>query len=70
MDIAKPKGFKQYDVMDENFLKNIMIKVDKKQIRALGAIRQNVPYTTQRHFRFYFETDAAKSSAERIWKKL
>lgn len=69
MDYPKPKGIKQYEVMDENFLKNIMVKVGKQQ-QSLGAVREKLLLKTDRHVRFYFKSDADRATAEKAWGKV
>ena len=70
MDYPEPKGIKQYEVMDENFLKNITIKVDTHEFRALGRIRRHIPLKTDLHIRFYFKSEKDRKTAKNLWKKI
>jgi HD superfamily phosphohydrolase len=67
LDISKSKGFKQYEVMDLNFLKNIMIKVSDSQVGPIGAINPALIAKTRSRSRFYFLTKADLSTAAKLW---
>lgn len=67
LDISKEKGFKHYGALDEDFLKNIMIKVDGQQTRPIGEVNPRVIATVRPRFRFYFLSEADKSVAQKLW---
>ncbi len=68
LDISKEKGFKTYDPLDEQFLRNIMIKVDDKQTRPIGEVDPQIITTVRARCRFYFLTKEDCDAARKIWQ--
>jgi uncharacterized protein len=68
LDISKAKGFKQYEVLEENFLKNIMVKVSDTQTRPIGEVDSSLVTKTRQRCRFYFLTEKDKETAEKLWR--
>jgi hypothetical protein len=69
LDISKEKGFKHYGALDEDFLRNIMIKVDGQQTRPIGEIAPDVPAKVRARCRFYFLTELDRAAAQKLWKE-
>ena len=63
------KEYKQYDVMDENFLKNILVKKDD-EFEPLGWISEIVKNPPAKRIRLYFKTADGKAKAQKILQKL
>lgn len=68
LDISKEKGFKHYGALDEDFLKNIMIKVDGQQTRPIGEVNPRIIATVRPRFRFYFRSENDRAAAQIIWQ--
>ncbi len=67
LDVTKEKGFKHYGALDEDFLRNIMVKVDDKQIRPIGEVAPDIPTSLRARCRFYFRTRADREAAQKAW---
>lgn len=69
MDLLPAKGLKQYDIMGEEFFKNILVfsKFDN-EYRPIGDLSPAVEDFADRNpLRFYFRTDADRQRASNIW---
>jgi HD superfamily phosphohydrolase len=61
-DRVPAKDYKQYDVMDENYLKNILVKKDN-EYEPLGWNSEIVKNPPSKKIRLYFKTDKDRSRA-------
>jgi len=59
------KDYKQYDVMDENFLKNILVKRDS-EYEPLGWSSEIVKNPPAKKMRIYFKTEQGRDRATKI----
>jgi HD superfamily phosphohydrolase len=67
LDFCKEKGFKVYDPLNEEFLKNIMIKVDGRP-HPIGQVDPGIITKVRMRCRFYFLTENDRTAAEKIWR--
>ncbi len=67
LDVSKEKGFKYYGALDEDFLRNIMVKVDGVQTRPIGEVAPDIPTRVRARCRFYFMTNEDRDEAQKIW---
>ncbi len=67
LDLCKEKGFKVYDPLNEDFLKNIMIKVDARQTRPIGQVDPDILTKVRTRCRFYFRTEEDRKVAIKMW---
>jgi HD superfamily phosphohydrolase len=66
-DRVPAKDYKQYDVMDENFLKNILIKKDG-EYEPLGWSSEIVKNPPAKKIRIYFTSEHGRDRAAKILK--
>ena len=69
-DIPQAKGYKQYEIMEEHYLKNILIKIDKTTKMPLGQLRPWLVRNTGKRFRLYFKTETDRQKAIKFWAKV
>lgn len=67
-DIPPSKRYKQYDVMGDEFVKNILIISDEKEPLPIADFTAGLEGQYDRDVRFYFETDLARSKAIKLWE--
>lgn len=67
-DVLPPKSYKQYAVMEENFLKNILIKKGNEPV-FLGDASNIVKSLGEKSVRLYFENQELKDAAIQILKQ-
>ncbi len=65
IDIVPQKSYKQYGVMEDNFVKNILVKQGGENV-ALAAISESVRQIPKKKARIYFSDDARRTDAKRI----
>jgi len=63
------KDYKQYDVMDENFLKNILVKRDS-EYEPLGWSSEIVKNPPAKKIRIYFKTERGRDRATKILRDI
>ena len=64
-DRLPAKDYKQYDVMDENYLKNILVKKGSEH-EPLGWNSEVVKHPPSKKIRLYFRTDKDRNRAIRL----
>ena len=69
LDVSKEKGFNYYGALGEDFLRNIMVQVDRVQTRPIGEVAPNIPTKVRARCRFYFLTDEDRQAAAEIWRQ-
>jgi uncharacterized protein len=67
-DVLAAKTYKQYAVMEKNFLKNILIKKEN-EAEPLGEVSQVVKSLGEKTIRLYFKTSEDKLKANELLKK-
>ncbi|MBK8768853.1 MAG: HD domain-containing protein [Rhizobiales bacterium] len=67
-DVIPAKSYKQYAVMEKNFLKNILIKKDGEP-QSLGEVSNIVKSLGEKSARLYFKSDDDRSKAIELLKK-
>ena len=70
IDIPSSKGYKQYDLLNEQFLKNIMVAPSVGSARPIGEIKPDALKSTAQRCRFYFLNEPDKLRAEKLWRGL
>lgn len=65
IDIVPQKSYKQYDIMEENFVKNILVKKDGEYM-ALAGISESVRLLPKKKARIYFNDRAARETAKEL----
>ena len=67
-DVPPIKSYKQYDIRDPDFVKNILIKHDGEHV-PLGNMSEVANNLPQKRVRLYFPTKNDRKAAEEIMKK-
>jgi len=67
IDIVPQKTYKQYDVMDESFVKNILVAQGGEYV-ALASISESVRLLPKKRARIYFNDDDSRERALKLLK--
>jgi HD superfamily phosphohydrolase len=67
-DTLPPKGYKQYEIMDPNFVRNIFIKIDK-ELERLGDVSVVAQNVGTKRVRLYFPDEVTRDKATKALDK-
>ncbi len=72
MDLVPAKGYKQYEIMGEEFLKNILVYSEYDAgYRPIADLIPSISEMADRSpLRFYFRTESDRQFAQKLWNSL
>lgn len=65
-DTPRVKGYKHFDVVSQDYVKNIFVRLSQNDFRTLGAMRPHIVKTSGSRVRFYFLDEASRAEARRF----